>query len=360
MNTNRGIAPFLLIIAVVGSLVIAGGAYYLNERPQPAPLPPPPPVALPTIPPPPPVKSTIEPPLAKPIVSDGMKPDARTATSTQSATTTPDTTGTTTVPVLLDAPPLTPAKTTSLAGIQLDSQTWSGIVRITDNVYFSPLATLTIEPGTKILFEKKPDIPDTDWVERADEFIKSHNDPTGRKGYRLTHWTLRAKIIARGTSEVPIIFTSAADKPEYADWEGLALLGGSALENVEVSYGRTGITIEENNVTVQKSKIHDSLWSCIDIYSSGNTIADNEIYHCWHQAIGVKKSGANAIRANTVRDARIAVKCENGANPEITQNTFKAAPLGDTCKNLKDNAIEPGSADVMGGTYSGVLIYPAR
>ncbi|MFA5987574.1 MAG: right-handed parallel beta-helix repeat-containing protein, partial [Candidatus Paceibacterota bacterium] len=252
---------------------------------------------------------------------------------------------------------------TSVSGIQLTSQTWSGNVEITGNVIFPPWATLNILPGTKITFLKKPDmsILDTPWTSAADAYIKDHNDPTGRTGYGDTHFSIIGVIKALGTKESPIIFTSAQDSPEYADWKQITLLGGSKLDFVEVSYAHNGVTINGDNVAITNSKIHDSLWSCVDIFSSGNIIRDNEIYHCWHQAVGVKVSGSNVIENNYVHDANSGVNCENDSNASILANHFAAAPVHQAgCFLAADNQFDNREQDVPGGTYNGALVYPAQ
>ena len=68
-------------------------------------------------------------------------------------------------------------------------------------VYVTNGAILTIEPGTKIVGE------------------------TGKNGGLII--TRSCKIIADGTSEKPIIFTSEAATPQRGDWAGLVLLGNA-------------------------------------------------------------------------------------------------------------------------------------
>ncbi len=249
---------------------------------------------------------------------------------------------------------------TSRSGLELRSQIWNGTIHITGDIIFLPWATLTIEPGTKILFEKNPDIPGTPWTKYADDFITKHNDPTGHEGYNQSHFDMYAKIIARGTAAAPIIFTSAQPKPEYADWDQLVLHGGSILNHVDVSYAHNGINVGGDNVTITNSRSHDSLWSCIDIFSLKNRIENNEVYHCWHQAIGLKAGGPNLIKNNFLHDAQLGVNCENGANPTIENNHLEAAPLSPDCGEGVGNANIDRPHDVAGGTYEGKLIYPSQ
>src|SRR3989338_8913494 len=248
---------------------------------------------------------------------------------------------------------------TSISSIQLFNAEWRGTIHITGDTYFPPWNQLTITPGTQILFEKEPDIENTDWVSHADAYIKDHNDPTGREGYSKTHYELYGKIIALGTADQPILFTSAQTEPEYADWDELILASDSILDHVELAYAHNGININGNNIIIKNSKIHDSLWSCIDIFSINNQIENNEIYHCWHQAIGVKVKGVNTIEQNNIHDSQLSINCEFDANPSIRKNTFKSAPLNSECPKGEDNIDKVGKYDTAGGTYERKLVYPA-
>lgn len=261
--------------------------------------------------------------------------------------------------LLISALPAAEISDRSMEGLQLRSQVWSGTITLKEDVHIMPWATLTIKPGTKILFKKKKEMEGTDWTQYADTFIKDHNDPTGKEGYNQAHYELWGKINAIGTKEAPIIFTSAQENKEYADWDQLILLKGSRLEYVDVSYAHNGVNVDGGYSIVKNSKIHDSLWSCIDIFSTNNILESNEVYHCWHQGIGVKVKGSNTIRNNIVHDTQLSVNCENGADPRIMGNIFIAAPLNTDCGTGVNNTEENREPDTQGGTYNNVLVYPS-
>lgn len=253
----------------------------------------------------------------------------------------------------------------NVSGLHLRSENWSGTITISGDTSFVPWVTLRIAPGTKVLFDKNPDIPNTPWTKFADAYIKEHNDPTGREGYNKSHFDLTAKIIAIGTKEKPVIFTSSQVKPEYADWDQLVLFGGSILDYVEVSYAHNGVYIGTDGalfdggkvVKITNSSIHDSLWSCIDVWSAKAEITNNEIYHCWHQAIGIKANADDFVSNNNIHDSQLSVNCETGAKPEIINNHFEAAPINPDCPAGKNNVDVSRVADTIGGTYNGKLIY---
>ena len=256
--------------------------------------------------------------------------------------------------------PPTSMKDQSVAGWQFRSQQWDGIITVKSDTLFMPWTSLMVRPGTKVLFEQEPQEKGMTWTPYADVFIKEHNDPTGTKEYQRAHFGLTGKIIALGTPEAPILITSAREEPDYADWDQITLFKGSRLEYVQVSYAHNGVTVEGDGVVVRHSKFRDSLWSCVDIFSAGNTIENNEIYHCWHQAVGVKNHSGNIIRNNFIHDAWLGVNCEYGATPTIIDNRFVAAPLTSDCPLGAGNTEETRPVDTRGGTYSGKLVYPAQ
>lgn len=257
---------------------------------------------------------------------------------------------------------LLPSKISNInvAGYQFRPQIWSGKITVAGDVIFVPWVKLTVEPGTRVEFEKGQEITGTTWTKWADAYIKDHNDPTGREGYNESHYEITGKVIAKGTTQQPIVFTSPQLAPEYADWDQLVLLSGSILDNIELSFAHNGINIEGNNTVVKNSTIHDSLWSCIDVYGGNNTIENNTINHCWHQAVGVKKvKQSNIIKNNRIGNAQLSVNCELGATPIIENNTIKAAPLNPDCGDGTGNKILDTPRDTTGGTYNGKLIYPS-
>ncbi len=255
-----------------------------------------------------------------------------------------------------------------VSGFHPTSERWSGTITVIGDTFFPPWVTLTILPCTKVFFDKSPDILDTPWTKFADAYIMDHNDPTGREGYNKTHFDLVAKIKAIGTKNAPIIFTSAQPKPEYADWDQLVVFGGSIFNYIQLSYAHNGLNVTREGfpfdlgkeVTISNSLFHDSLWSCIDTWSADVTIKNNEIYHCWHQGIGLKKEGTIIIEGNAIHDAQLSINCEGGAKPMIRKNRFEAAHLNPDCPAGEENQDIERVADTKGGTYDGKLIYPSN
>lgn len=237
---------------------------------------------------------------------------------------------------------------------------WSGIVEVEQSMLFLPWETLTIAPGTTVRFHSLPDgdLRSTDWVPQADAYIKDHDDPTGREGYKQSHFSLTGRIHAVGTAAQPILFTSAEDRPGYADWNQLTLLSGSRLENVTTEYTHNGITILGDDVVLANVVARESLWSCIDVFGTRAVLRGIEAYHCWHSAVGFKGTGSNTLTDARTHDAMVGVNCENSAQPTLVRVTVEAAGYAPGCP-AGAVTIVPRAADVAGGTYKGELVYPA-
>ncbi|RZL61921.1 MAG: hypothetical protein EOO93_11370 [Pedobacter sp.] len=125
-----------------------------------------------------------------------------------------------------DVNPVTPSNTVEVSGDITASTTWSAdkIYLLKGNVFVTNNATLTIEPGTIIKGDK---------ASKASLVI-----------------TRGAKIMAVGTVDKPIVFTSniAAGGRAQGDWGGLILLG-KAKNNLG-----TSVTIEGISDNTDKAK----------------------------------------------------------------------------------------------------------
>lgn len=120
---------------------------------------------------------------------------------------------------------------------------WRGTVVVEEEVVVVLAATLLIEPGARIEF--KPS--------RREE---------GRAPARLT---VLGKLIAQGTAEAPILFTSAARKPAPGDWGGLIFENNvetsiSRLRHCQVEYADTAVSGTLAALVVEDSQLrHNKL-----------------------------------------------------------------------------------------------------
>ena len=96
------------------------------------------------------------------------------------------------------------------SGLITEDETWFGTVHVTGDVTMKEGFTLTILPGTTVLFAAHQDDQHSGYAVPLDEYIAQHNDPTWTLEYNQSHsgMDIYGKLIAKGTSEKPIVFTS--------------------------------------------------------------------------------------------------------------------------------------------------------
>ena len=165
--------------------------------------------------------------------------------------------------------------------------------------------TLTIAPGTRVEFDRY----------------------TSYGGLNV-HGTL----IADGTAEQPITFTSNEDTPQKGSWQGLDFTDtstGNVLDNVEISYARYSVKVTSADVMLTNSTIRDNSTAYPAIYLtdsaatiSGNVITDND-------NSGISMGSCQGVISNNVISNNGDNTSEHGiilssSSPEIMNNTITA------------------------------------
>ena len=127
----------------------------------------------------------------------------------------------------------------------IEDTVWSGKIRITGDVYVKDGVTLTILPGTVIRF---------DTIEPKLEEAGGRNmlglDSPYFPGAEII---VRGRIIAVGTPDMPIVFTSSDKDAKPGVWGAINLLGssGNIIENCRVYYAYNGVHNHASGATVQ-------------------------------------------------------------------------------------------------------------
>jgi parallel beta-helix repeat protein len=137
------------------------------------------------------------------------------------------------------------AEVTELAKQTIDQDTtWSGTVVINGDVYVPPGVTLTIAPGTVVKFKKID--------EKSDQNLFDIDSPY----YPEAELIIRGRLIARGTKDKQIVFTSAEMRPNPADWGAINFLGseGNVVEYAKVYCAYNGIHAHGSAVRVTNSE----------------------------------------------------------------------------------------------------------
>ena len=230
-----------------------------------------------------------------------------------------------------------------ISGVYLGNQIWSGEITITGDTAI--LGNLTVLPATVVKFVVGDD---RGWGDEVEKDGFNDNDPTRLKSYTTTHsglFVLR-KLIAKGTKDKNIVFTSAAPKPYLADWEAIVFQGdGSVLDNVVVEYTRNGINPvgKQPNSVIQNSISRHVMWGAISAANSNIKIINNHLSDAGHEGIDLKFNGNQEVSGNIIDDCHTGIASIAGS--QIIKNN--------TITNCGDSVyIDPkSSATSIGNTF---------
>jgi len=113
---------------------------------------------------------------------------------------------------------------------------WRGNVLVQGVLVVAPQATLTIDPGSVIRFRQK--------------------------GAQAPLLVVQGRIVAAGTRETPVLFTSGYDTPAPGDWQGILLLGSekkNLMENCRIEGAETGLDALYSGITLKGVRSEKSL-----------------------------------------------------------------------------------------------------
>ena len=218
------------------------------------------------------------------------------------------------------APAPSAAVVRRLSGFQFGNQRWSGEILITGDVVI--VGDLVLDPGSNVRFSIGDDQALGNEV-APDGFNDA--DPTRLVSYARTHSDLAVlgKLTARGGAGAPITFTSAADRPALADWQGVSFTSdGSILEGVVMEWSRNGVTPRgaQPGSILQSSTVRHTMWGCVSGGVSGMQVLNNTISDCGHEGVDVQ-DGNMVIRGNTITDSHSGIVVLAGS-PVIEGNTL--------------------------------------
>lgn len=170
-------------------------------------------------------------------------------------------------------------------GVIMTDASWSGEIWVKGDVVVEKGATLTILPGTRVMF-----------LPVSDE-NKSGADPT------RSEITVRGRLIAQGTrNSGQIIFTSGGTNPQMNDWSGIVIKNPrtpSVLNNCLIEYAYKGV----------------------NCYGSSPEISESEIRYNLYAGISCEVRANAVIRKNSITSNEFAgVVCELASNPIVEQN----------------------------------------
>lgn len=202
---------------------------------------------------------------------------------------------------------------------------WSGRVLVEQNVIVGPDATLTIRPGTEVVFA----------------------DGAGL----LVHGAL----VAEGTREQPIRFASAASQPTPGSWAGITLLGDhdrSRLAHCAVTHA-TGISIGAGAHRVEHCEIRDGIKGFV-LHGVGTrpALLNNRLADLSGGGIECLNSSAPSISDTIIeRCGPFGIAATTGAAPLVQRTTISGCAegigLANTAPSLRDNVLRNNSRGIV-------------
>jgi len=123
--------------------------------------------------------------------------------------------------------------------------TWNGVIIVTGDILVEPKVTLTILPGTIIKFKRID--------EKSDRNLFGIDSPY----YPQAELIIRGTLIARGTKNKNIVFTSAEIDARPADWGALNFLGSTSniIDHAKILFAYNGVHSHGSAVTITNSEI---------------------------------------------------------------------------------------------------------
>jgi len=189
---------------------------------------------------------------------------------------------------------------------------------VSKNVIVYPNATLTIEPGVEVRF--------------GGDF-----------------WLIvNGRLIANGTSDRMITFTSNKDQPQAGDWSTIILSNRtvqSTLAYCSIEYAKNGTTIANGNVEIKNCEINNNLQNGITIVNGTAEVRNNEITS--NSQSGIYVTGVNqvTIQDNTIRSNAhgIILTGNSTSGVNIRQNNV----LSNTQSGIKLDANAYSNVDIL-------------
>jgi hypothetical protein len=201
-----------------------------------------------------------------------------------------------------------------------DVRVWEGEVRIRGVVTVKKDGHLTIRPGTRVVFE--PLDLDGDGIGDSELLVEGG-------------------LVARGTADAPIVFTSGAVQPKPADWKYLYLdfAREGEIAHVVSEYAYSGVQIHFCKARVTDSEFRynvDGLrFSTVNLVAAGNRLHHNTYGVRYEERRSRVELHHNDIRDN---DIGLFVVTRSDDAARVEQNNI----AGNRQYNVKMGLEQPG------------------
>lgn len=171
---------------------------------------------------------------------------------------------------------------TIVSGTIMSDTSWSGEILVQGGLYVPKGVTLTIEPGTVVRFTAIQSYVDTQIGIEVD-----------------------GRLVADGTADSRIWFTSASSTPRNGDW-GMVRLNGNTNSSIKyaiVEFAQQGINIFNSDLLIENSVIRWHNWEGIYIEGSSTpTVSGNFIYQNGYNGIAMEQFNTAVLENNIVEN----------------------------------------------------------
>jgi len=191
-----------------------------------------------------------------------------------------------------DGKPALPVR--GLAG----DETWRGEVRVRGSVVVPRGVTLTVEPGTVVRFEKI-DV-DGDGIGDSELYVEG-------------------SLLAEGTPERPILFTSAEGEPAPKDWKYLFvnLSGRTVLRHCVSEYAFSGAQVHFSRATVTRCWFR----RCVDGFrfsTAEGTFSNNRMTENVYGVRYEERNSTAFLVRNDITGNRVGIFCVMESKGKVT------------------------------------------
>jgi len=260
--------------------------------------------------------------------------------------------------------PVKPHTKVTTSGHVTQDEVWSGTIHVTGDIWVDEDATLTVMSGTTVLISAGRDDQNRGSAMNVSESDKKTLGPLWTEEYAKSHIEINGRIVAIGTPDAMIVFTSDSTNPSFADWSGIELRPGSRMEYCIVEYaGRAGVGIwsnipKDDSVLISNSIVRHILMGGISL--GGTTCArviSNEVSDCGSEGIAVDPGGgAPYIGYNTVKHSTVGIATLPGSFAVIENNTLIDNTQGILSRakdTIKHNHISSPTRQIHEQSYMG-------
>jgi len=212
----------------------------------------------------------------------------------------------------------------TVSGVLATDEVWSGEVTVTGDVVVPYGYTLTIRPGTRIIFKANAD------------------DRYSGKDLNRCELIVKGQLDAQGSKNKMIEFTTSGHRfqpndPSLPHWYGIILYNyndelKSVIRFSRINHAAIGIDLHNSSsVLISNNEIYFNRDIGIQCYMSSPEIRDNVIRS---SNLGVECGDKSApiIVGNRVTRCNEAIHTNGSANPTVLRNTITDSGVGVVCR----------------------------